>query len=59
MVLNFADGKQYWHEDGTSVPFGHKSILTQGATGDTCLTMEDIEEALNDDGTMDVDTDAD
>ena len=61
VVLNFADGKQYWFENGTSLPFGHKSIPTAST-----MTVEDIEEALLgnemdvDEGMVaDIDTDAD
>jgi hypothetical protein len=43
-VLNFTDGKQYWFEDGTSLPFGHYRVPNEA----TPERMEELGKALED-----------
>jgi len=43
-VLNFTDGKQYWFEDGTSLPFGHYRIPNEA----TPVRMGELEKELED-----------
>ena len=47
VVLSFTDGKQYWFEDGTSLPFGHHAIpQTPHAEEDTADTLATVMHGL-------------
>ena len=56
VVLSFTDGKQWWFEDGTSLPFGHHAIPTSPPEA-SAAAMEGLETALE--ATLDEDGDED